>query len=103
MSEVKHKEVDGILWGETAIANIQWTGVSLRDLLLAAGIEQSKSHEAQLHVCISSHVAECEGSQSYDISIPLDRAMGESTDVLLAYSVNTLLPSFHCVAAHGIL
>ncbi|KAH9928258.1 Oxidoreductase, molybdopterin-binding domain-containing protein [Fomitopsis serialis] len=63
MQERDHKEVEGLLWGEGTIANCKWAGVSMRELL-----ERNDDW--------------------FGGSIPLEKALDEDGDVLLAYEMN---------------
>lgn len=78
-------------WGAGAIGNAAWTGVRLRDVLLAAGIAP-----AARHVAFSGlDQAEEEGQLlTFGGSIPLDKAL--SPEVVLAYEMNgEPLPDVH--------
>lgn len=88
MVEKTRKDVEGIKWGEATVCNVRWTGISLRDLLLLAGIPEDRKHG--LHVCFESHIA-CQDDDYYGASIPLDKALDREGDVLLAYNVRTVL------------
>lgn len=41
-------ETEGLKWGNAVIANVVWGGASLRQLLLAAGVEDPYTHHADL-------------------------------------------------------
>ena len=78
-------------WASGAIANVDWTGVSLADVLRAIGTEMS----ADLHVAFEGlDAVENKGAPDapYGASIPLGKAA--CPDVLLAWSMNgePLLP-----------
>lgn len=88
MVEKTHKDVEGLKWGEATICNVKWTGVLLRDLLIHAGVRLDNSNG--LHVCVASHVAECQDDDYYGVSVPLEKALDIHGDVLLAYHVCTL-------------
>ena len=78
------KPVRGLNWTGTAISNGKWTGVSLRDVLLDAGF----SENAQvLHVQFTGYDNDGNGGH-YATSIPVEKAISESGDVLLAYKMN---------------
>jgi DMSO/TMAO reductase YedYZ molybdopterin-dependent catalytic subunit len=76
-------------WLSEAVGNAAWTGVHLRDVLFAAGIE-----DGAVEVLFTGLDRGIEGEveQDYERSLPLDEAMRE--DVLLAYEMNgqPLLP-----------
>ncbi len=68
--------------GRGAIGNARWTGVPLREILLAAGVE-----EGTLHVAFTGLDEIEEGySPNYGSSIPLKKGTG--SEVLLAYEMN---------------
>lgn len=79
------KAVRGILWDDGVVCNARWGGVRLRDVLLYANVDT----EGAAHVQFASHVTLCEDDAYYGSSIPLEKAMDESGDVLLAYQVRT--------------
>ncbi|KAH7912811.1 Oxidoreductase, molybdopterin-binding domain-containing protein [Hygrophoropsis aurantiaca] len=87
MVEKTGHDVEGLKWGEGTIANIRWGGVSLRKLLLRVGVPAQAQYD-DLHVCFSSHSSVCEEDSYFGASIPLNRAMDEEVDVLLAYQMN---------------
>jgi sulfite oxidase len=69
-------------WGAGAIGNARWTGVPLREVLTAAGVE-----EAARHIAFSGLDEIEEGwSPNFGGSIPLYKGM--SPEVLLAYEMN---------------
>lgn len=86
-----HKPVSGVPWRDGVIANCKWAGVPLRDILLQAGIQPPNlsmgQEEDKLHVCFASYATLCEDDEYYGASIPLDRALDEDADVLIAYEV----------------
>lgn len=86
MKDRKHANVEGILWGEAAIANVIWGGVLLRDLLLRAGIAKTGGDEG-LHVCFASHAAACQEENWFGSSVPLAKALSDEGDALVAYEV----------------
>ena len=77
-------ETAGDPWSGGAVANLCWTGVSLRDVLYAAGAETG----VRLHVAFQSpDEIEVEGEKAlYGVSIPMPKALGG--DVLLAWEIN---------------
>lgn len=89
MQDKKHKPVEGLLWGEGTICNVKWGGALLRDLLNRAKTPTGDIL-ANLHVCFASPVTPCEQDDWYGSSIPLEKAMDDNGDVILAYEV-----SFH--------
>lgn len=96
MAEKTGRKVDGINWSEGTIANVRWAGAPLRDVLLRAGVPDDRTSWKGLHVSFASNVAPCEDDPLYGGSIPLERAMSEDGDVLLAYEV------IRCSNWHGL-
>ena len=79
--------VEGVLWGNGAVGNAEWTGVSLRDVLNRAGIKNTVKEI--LFEGADSGEEEEEGLKfdlSYSRSLPLDKAM--HPDTLLAFQMN---------------
>lgn len=72
-----------ILWGAEAIGNAVWCGVPLREILLAAGIEE----EAR-HIAFTGLDEVQKGGERFGFggSIPLHKAL--QAEVLLAYEMN---------------
>ena len=78
------RPTSGDPWAPGAIGNAEWTGVSLADVLRAAGAQEG----ADLHVAFDC-ADECsmEGKTfRYGASIPMAKALG--SEVLLAYTMN---------------
>ncbi|TPW25798.1 molybdopterin-dependent oxidoreductase [Pararhizobium mangrovi] len=76
--------VAGDPWGPGALGNADWSGVSLADVLKAAGVKEGKG----LHVAIDC-LDECEmdgETFTYGVSIPLEKAMHPLT--LIATGMN---------------
>lgn len=82
MSDYKHVSGDG--WQAGAISNAEWGGVSLADVLKAAGVKDAPG----LHVAFAAHdEIEEEGEHfRYGVSIPLSKALAPET--LIAFSMN---------------
>ncbi len=76
------KEVEGIDWGDGAVMNCRWKGPRLRDILMAAEVDQQKGKEMQ--VAFSCHQQETQEDSWYGASIALDRGISEEAEVLLA-------------------
>ena len=70
---------EGIPWQAGAIGTAAWTGVRLRDVLLAAGAASGGRHVA------FTGADDCDG-EGFGASIPLDKAL--SPEVLLAFAMN---------------
>ncbi|CAM9239957.1 unnamed protein product [Chrysoparadoxa australica] len=86
----KVKAVKGLDWGRAAVANSEWKGVLLRDVLAYAGLKQEKAGGAWAggikHVQfegLDKDMTTCYGS-----SITVKKAMDPEGDVLLAFEMN---------------
>ncbi|KAG9315210.1 Oxidoreductase, molybdopterin-binding domain-containing protein [Chiua virens] len=88
MAEKTGRDVDGIKWSEGTAANVLWSGVPLRDVLLQAGVPDDSASWQGLHACFASYVAPCDKDTWYGGSIPLEKAMRDDGDVLLAHEMN---------------
>ena len=84
------KKVNGILWDDGVVCNAKWGGARLRDVLLDAKLDFTNIE----HVQFASHVTPCEDDTYYGASIPLQKAMDEQGDVLLAWEVRIHIRSF---------
>ena len=93
MQDKKNKHVEGLLWGEGAIANVRWGGARLSDLLSKANIRDTTDDASW--VTFASHVTSCEEDDWFGASIPLHKALNEDGDVILAYEA-----SFELIAHH---
>ncbi|TNM89033.1 hypothetical protein fugu_005287 [Takifugu bimaculatus] len=82
----KVKQVKGLNWGIAAISNATWSGAKLRDVLLAAGYGPDVAKWAR-HVQFEGLDKDVSGT-TYGASIPLNKAVSEEGDVLLAYEMN---------------
>lgn len=82
----KVKQVKGLNWGIAAISNATWGGAKLRDVLLAAGYSPDVAKWA-CHVQFEGLDKDVTGT-TYGASIPLNKAVSEEGDVLLAYEMN---------------
>eukprot|EP01034_Spumella_vulgaris_P021989 gene21989-28076_t len=77
----------GNLWGIGAISNARWTGVLLRDLILATGLteddldDRSNSNNSIKHVVFVAQ-------DGMEVSIPIHTAVSRYCDVLLAHEMN---------------
>ncbi len=72
-------------WAPGAIGNADWTGVSLADVLNAAGAEQGDALHVAFDAC-DEVVLPDEGRFRYGASIPMAKAM--APEVLLAFAMN---------------
>lgn len=80
------KQVKGLNWGIAAISNATWSGARLRDVLQAAGYGSDVAKWAR-HVLFEGLDKDVTGT-TYGASIPLNKAVSEEGDVLLAYEMN---------------
>ncbi|GAA6044181.1 hypothetical protein NBRC10512_007459 [Rhodotorula toruloides] len=87
----EEKEVEGLKWGGSAIANCHFGGTLLRDLLSKAGVTlddlRAKGLAEKLHIHFESD-QECEDDKIYAASLPLDMALDAERPTLLAYEMN---------------
>lgn len=82
------KEVSGIDWFDGAVMNCEWIGPKLRDVLIAAGLNDSgETENDSFHVQFACHAVPQQDADYYGASIPLGRAMNEDADVILAMEV----------------
>jgi sulfite oxidase len=77
------RKVHGIAWESGVIANVEWGGVRLCDVLHRAGVQINGS----AHVSFASHVTLCQDDSYFGASIPLAKAQNRDEDVLLAFEV----------------
>lgn len=78
----------GLKWGPGAVSTSVWGGARLCDVLQHCGVLMPKKRGVQYFVCCSGADKLAPSSSSYGTSIPLEVAMDESRDVLLAYEQN---------------
>lgn len=78
-----------VMWGSEAISNASWTGVRLRDVLMAAGVNAQDAHVAFLGL---DEVTKDSETFGFGGSIPIEKAL--KPEVLLVYEMNgePLLP-----------
>lgn len=81
----RYRKIYGAKSGITAIGNAEWTGVLLRDVLIAAGIREDDDRIQ--HVQFEGYDVDISG-ESYSTSIPFEKAISPGGDVLLAYEMN---------------
>ncbi|XP_062843222.1 sulfite oxidase, mitochondrial isoform X2 [Trichomycterus rosablanca] len=82
----KVKRVKGLNWGISAISNAKWSGARLTDVLHHYGFGPDVASTAR-HVRFEGLDSDVTGT-AYGASIPLNKAVGEDGDVLLAYEMN---------------
>lgn len=75
--------VDGVQWGPGAIGTAEWTGVSLAQVLQAAGLRDGAAH---VHFTGLDEVERSDGTIPFGASIPMAKA--SEADTLLAYAMN---------------
>jgi len=79
------KEVQGIDWFDAAILNAEWTGPLLRDVLNAAGLQESD--DKHLHLQLASTRMKVQEDDWYGSSIPLSMALDKEREAILALKV----------------
>lgn len=79
------RPVNGLQWGHAAIGNAKWTGTRLRDVLLN-NIPKEKLAQAK-HVHFEGADTDA-FNEPYAASIPIETALSEEADVILAYKMN---------------
>ncbi|CAM6088740.1 unnamed protein product [Calypogeia fissa] len=95
------KEMEGLNWGPGAVSTSVWGGARLRDVLRHCGVGINRSQKKQKgqrndlnNGQQNSRCGDCcyyvrlMGADRYGTSIPLEVALDESRDVLLAYEQN---------------
>ena len=82
------REVSGIDWFDGAVLNAAWEGPRLVDVLARAGVPLEGSDSDGIHVAFESRAAATEDDEFYGGSIPLERALRASADVVLALRMN---------------
>ena len=86
----------GFNWGAGAISCAYWKGPLLRDVLLAAGVEDSDRCHGKGLRWVHFEGADELSEGNYATSIPLAYAMDSDNDVILAYEMNNVrLPPDH--------
>ncbi|KAF7713010.1 Uncharacterized protein PECH_007246 [Penicillium ucsense] len=86
----------GFSWGAGAISCAFWKGALLRDLLLAAGIDDESTRKDATRRWVHFEGADELSEGKYATSIPLAYAMDPENDVMLAYEMNDArLPPDH--------
>lgn len=80
------KPVKGLNWGSAAIGTAKWTGVRLRDVLKAYGIDESNLGNIK-HVHFEGLDTDV-ANVPYAASIPIHKALDPRGDVILAYEMN---------------
>ncbi len=79
------RPVSGDPWAPGAIGTAEWTGVSLADVLRAAGAQTDTALHVAFSACDEMTMPD-EGRFHFGVSIPMTKAM--SPEVLLAFAMN---------------
>lgn len=111
--QIEIKPIKGLDWQCGAISNSIWTGAKLRDVLEYAGLDIKTLHKQQYdnnddasssdnktvkHVQFEGLDVDKISNTGYGASIPVEQAISNTSDVLLAYRMNnTDLPADHGV------
>ncbi len=74
----------GNQWTYGAVACSEWTGVRLKDVLSAAGVQKEAIYTA--HVGADTHLSGKEGKLSLSRGMPIEKAMTD--DILIAFEQN---------------
>lgn len=83
-------------WGPGAVSCAYWKGVLLRDVLLAAGVEEPLTTRSLPRRWVNFEGADKPSNGKYATCIPLEYAMDPTNDVILAYEMNNQrLPPDH--------
>lgn len=90
------KKSKGFNWGSGATGCAYWKGPLLRDILIAAGVEEPPKTGEQKPGWVNFEGADEPSEGKYSTCIPLAYAMDPTNDVLLAYEMNDqILPPDH--------
>jgi len=85
---MKVKPIKGLEWRVGGIGNAEWTGVLLRDVLQFAGLTREEAIQYGIkHIQFEGLDRDVTGT-SYGASIPIEKALAEGGDVLLAFEMN---------------
>jgi len=85
----------GIGWCN-AISTAQWKGARLRDVLIAAGVDEDSVYSTDGDGSKNVRHIHFIGADGMQASIPIKKALSRDGDVLLAYEMNDLpIPSQH--------
>eukprot|EP01051_Picozoa_sp_SAG22_P003114 SAG22_NODE_147_length_17533_cov_46.384536_13_plen_398_part_00 len=82
------KQTIGFHWGAAGLANGNWTGVRLCDLLEKAGYDKQKARHVEF-LGVEDLPNKQDGSETkYGTSIDINSAMDKAGDVIIAYEYN---------------
>jgi len=87
------REVCGVDWFDAAVMNAKFEGPRVRDILLAAGVEENQPLHGGVprqHVQFANYGGKTQDDEWYGGSIPFERAMRVDMDVILAVKVGCL-------------
>ena len=81
-------------WMDAAVMNCEWSGPRVRDILLAAGLDEHAMHGSVVpkHVLFANYGGKTQADEWYGGSVPLERAMDPAMDVILAVKVSMADP-----------
>jgi len=79
------KSVRGGSWEFGAISNAIWGGVSLRQILIRAGLDPQRTTMKHVHFTGLDRDSD---AQHYAASIPVEKALDPAGDVIIAYEMN---------------
>lgn len=82
------KKSKGFNWGSGATGCVYWKGPLLRDVLLAAGVEEGRPNGEDSGRWVNFQGADDPSEGKYETCIPLDYAMDPTNDVILPYMMN---------------
>ncbi|KAF2758588.1 hypothetical protein EJ05DRAFT_452115 [Pseudovirgaria hyperparasitica] len=86
----------GFDWGAGAVSCAYWKGPLVRDVLLAAGVDENAIKETGKRYWVNFEGADEPSEGKYATCIPFDYAMNVSNDVILAMEMNDVpLPPDH--------
>jgi len=89
MNQSPNGKTSGLAWDVGAIGTAEFTGVRLRDVLLASGYDVQKACEAcPNNPANDRHIHLVAPSDTYEQSIPLHAALAPTSDVILAWEMN---------------
>lgn len=90
------KQSKGFSWGAGGVSNGVWTGVRLADVLKLAGVESIDQYPPGMHIRFASE-ANLGGDNLpggvYGTSVPLEKAMDPSQDIIVCFMYNGKLLS----------
>jgi sulfite oxidase len=86
-----YKAVKGGAWDIGAISNATWGGARLRDVLMAAGVDAKGCANGSCMVHAQFEGLDKDFEKNYGSSIPIEKAMAEDGDCVLAWEMNVRL------------